>query len=156
MPEKERFIMQKRSVIAVVSLLLLAAGCSREKPAVQSPPKAKSFAGARVFIIEPADSQTVTNPVTVKFGIEGADLAPAGPVKDNSGHHHLLIDLETLPPMDEPLPFNEHVMHFGQAQKEATITLSPGSHTLQLILAGGNHVPLDPPVVSEKVRINVK
>ncbi len=149
-------MMQKRSVVVVVSLLLLVIGCSQKKPAAQALPGAKSLAGARVFIIEPADGQMVTSPVTIKFGIEGAELAPAGPVKDNSGHHHLLIDMETLPPMDQSLPFNEHVMHFGQAQKEATINLNSGSHTLQLILAGGNHVPLNPPVVSEKVRINVK
>jgi hypothetical protein len=94
--------------------------------------------------------------VTVKFGVEGIELAPAGEVKDNNGHHHLLIDIESLPPLDRPLPATDQIQHFGKAQTETTLTLPPGPHTLQLLFAGGNHVPHDPPVMSDKIHITVK
>lgn len=146
----------------LVSLFIFPASCKKEptapapqpQPAVNMTP-AKSSPGARVFVVEPQNGATVTSPVTVKFGMEGIELAPAGPVKDNSGHHHLLIDTEILPPMDQPLPFSDKVLHFGQAQTEASVNLTPGSHTLQLVLAGGNHIPHDPPVVSEKIKVVV-
>ena len=102
------------------------------------------------------DGATVSNPITVKFGVEGIELAPAGEVKDNSGHHHLLIDLDSPPPMDLPLPATDKIIHYGKAQTEAILNLAPGPHTLQLLFAGGNHVPHDPPVQSEKIKIEVK
>ena len=121
-----------------------------------SPSRAKSSPGARVFFVAPRDGETVASPVTVKFGIEGIEVAPAGEVRDNSGHHHLLVDLAFPPPFDQPLPFSEHLLHFGQGQTETSLNLSPGTHTLQLLLAGGNHIPHDQPVFSEKIQITVK
>lgn len=155
--------MKMISVAVLASLLIFPAGCKKEPttPAPQPKPavnmtRAKASPGARVFIIEPQNGQTASSPLTIKFGIEGIELAAAGEVKDNSGHHHLLVDMETLPPSDQPLPFSDKVLHFGQAQTEASLNLTPGSHTLQLILAGGNHIPHDPPVVSEKITVSVK
>ncbi len=136
---------------------------AKEKPTTQASPetstaipRASSSKGAKVFIIEPKNGATVTNPVTVKFGITGMSLDPAGELKDNSGHHHLLIDTDKLPPLDKPLPSTDKVIHFGKAQTETTLTLTPGVHTLQLLLAGGNHVPNNPPVISKKIKIIVK
>ena len=142
----------------VVVFLIATTGCAKKEAAKPAPnlTRVASHEGAKVTILEPADGASVTSPVTIKFGIEGAELAPAGVVKENSGHHHLLIDMETLPPLDQPLPFNEHVMHFGHAQTQAVINLAPGPHTLQLILAAGNHIPHNPPVMSPKVNIVVK
>ena len=98
----------------------------------------------------------MTSPLTVKFGAEGIAVEPAGEVKGDSGHHHLLIDVENLPSLDQPLPFSDTILHFGQAQTEASVNLAPGTHTLQLVLAAGNHVPHDPPVVSERITVTVK
>ncbi|HSA58659.1 MAG TPA: DUF4399 domain-containing protein [bacterium] len=145
--------MMRRSLLLAAAAILVAAGCSKA-PKI---PRAKSSPGARVFIVEPANGAAVTSPITVKFGAEGIELAKAADgIKDNSGHHHLLVDLGQLPPMDQPLPSNEHILHFGQAQTETSINLPPGQHTLQLLLAGGNHVPNDPPVISEKITITVQ
>jgi hypothetical protein len=155
--------MKKLLLIVPILFTVFTLGCKKEPttPAPQPMPavnmtRAKSATGARVFIVEPQNGATVSSPVTVKFGIEGIALAPAGEVKDNSGHHHLLIDTDPLPPMDQPLPFSDKILHFGQAQTEAAVNLAPGTHTLQLVLAGGNHIPHDPPVVSEKITISVK
>ncbi len=111
--------------------------------------------GAKAAIISPADGATVSSPVTVVFGLEGMGVAPAGVEKENTGHHHLIIDAD-LPSMDEGIPADDNHVHFGGGQTQTTIELSPGSHTLQLLLGDLNHVPHDPPVTSEKITITVK
>jgi hypothetical protein len=98
----------------------------------------------------------VTSPVTVKFGIKGMTLAPAGTKKENTGHHHLLIDTDPPADMSQPLPATDKIVHFGKAQTEATVTLPPGKHTLQLLLGDQNHIPHNPPVLSKKITVNVK
>lgn len=115
-----------------------------------------SPAGANVYIISPQDGETVSSPVTVKFGLQGMGVAPAGVVKDNTGHHHLLIDLDGPPAMDTPLPADDHHKHFGGGQTETSIELAPGIHTLQLIMGDNSHIPHDPPVISEMITITVK
>ena len=110
---------------------------------------------ARVFIIEPVNGATVSSPVKVVFGVENTQLAPAGQNLPNSGHHHLLIDQNALPALDAPLPANDNVIHFGKGQTETTIELTPGEHSLQLILGNYLHVPHSSPIISEKVLINV-
>lgn len=111
---------------------------------------------AKVYIISPKDGAVVTSPVTVKFGLKGMGVAPAGVDSPNTGHHHLLIDVEQLPALDKPIPSDERHRHFGGGQTETTIELSPGKHTLQLILGDKTHIPHDPPVVSKKITITVK
>jgi hypothetical protein len=112
-------------------------------------------AGAKVFIIEPKDGSTVSSPVTVKFGAENIDIVPAGTDKPNSGHHHLLIDT-TVTDFNSAIPKDDHHVHYGKGQTEATITLTPGKHTLQLLLGDKNHIPPDPPIASEVVSVTVK
>lgn len=112
--------------------------------------------GAAVAIIMPTDGAVVTSPVTVYFGLSGMGVAPAGVEWDNTGHHHLLVDLAELPPMDQPLPFDDNHRHFGGGQTQATLELEPGEHTLQLLLADWQHLPFDPPILSEKITITVE
>lgn len=112
--------------------------------------------GAEVYIVSPKDGDRVTSPVRVVFGLKGMGVAPAGVEKTNTGHHHLLIDLEAPPALDKPLPADEQHKHFGGGQTEVTIELAPGQHTLQLLLADHNHIPHDPPVMSEVITIVVE
>lgn len=114
-----------------------------------------SPAGAKVFIIEPKDGATVSSPVTIKFGIEGMEVAPAGSDTPHSGHHHLLIDAP-VPDFGEAIPKDEHHVHYGKGQTEASVELKPGKHTLQLLLGDKNHIPHDPPVKSDVVTITVE
>ncbi len=109
---------------------------------------------ANAYIISPANGETVGKTFTIKFGLQGMGVAPAGLDKKNTGHHHLLIDAQSLPSMNTPM--GGSVKHFGGGQTETTVTLSPGAHTLQLILGDKSHVPHTPPVVSKKVTIIVK
>lgn len=110
---------------------------------------------ARAYIISPQDGATVSSPVQVVFGLGGMGVAPAGVEKGKTGHHHLIIDAE-LQSLNEPVPSDDNYRHFGGGQTETTVELAPGSHTLQLILGDHNHVPHEPPVVSEKITITVQ
>lgn len=112
--------------------------------------------GAMEYIISPSDGEIVHNPVRVQFGLKGMGVAPAGVEKSNTGHHHLLVDVNTLPAMDKPLPADEHHKHFGGGQTETELNLTPGKHTLQLILGDSKHIPHKPPVMSKKITITVK
>lgn len=118
-------------------------------------PRTASDAGARVFFVSPADGETVSSPVTVVFGIEGMTVVPAGDDTPNSGHHHLLIDTD-LPDLGLPIPKDAHHVHFGDGSAETEIDLEPGEHTLQMLLGDYLHVPHDPPVVSERITIQVE
>jgi hypothetical protein len=119
---------------------------SQRKP---SPPD------AQVYFVNVRNGSVIPRKFTVKFGLTNMGVAPAGVDKPNTGHHHLLIDTD-LPPLDAPIPNDFNHVHFGKGQTEKTIDLKLGTHTLQLILADDRHVPHDPPVVSQKIRVSVK
>jgi len=138
----------KRAVVIVMSAALMAAGAVLART--------PSPEGARVYIVSPPDGAVVSSPVTVQFGLQGMGVAPAGVDVANTGHHHLLIDLDEAPALDQPLPNDAHHRHFGGGQTEATIELPPGKHTLQLIMGDRSHVPHDPPVISDRVTITVE
>ncbi len=124
-------------------------------PAVVAMPRTPAPAGARVTITTPANGATVQSPVTIQFAIEGMTLAAAGTNDPNTGHHHVLIDTD-IPVLDQPIPKDANHIHFGQAQTEGQLELTPGQHTLQLLLADGNHVPHDPPIASERITVTVE
>lgn len=115
-----------------------------------------SPAGAEVYIIAPKDGAKIKGPVTVVFGLKGMGIAPAGIKFDNTGHHHLLVDADPPADLSKPLPADEHNVHFGKGQTETTLTLAPGKHTLQLLLADSLHTPHDPAVISKKITIVVE
>ncbi len=143
-----------RTIALNASLLLsLIAGAALSQDAQM--PRTPAPAGANAYIISPSDGQRVTSPVTVRFGLQGIGVAPAGVQNPNTGHHHLLIDVDEMPSMSMPLPATEHIVHFGGGQTEATIALSPGKHTLQLVLGDYLHIPHSPPVRSEQITITV-
>ena len=111
---------------------------------------------AKLYIISPLDGETVSSPVKIVFGLQGMGIAPAGIKFNNTGHHHLLIDVAELPDINSPIPSDDNHKHFGKGQTEAVIELQPGEHTLQLMLGDHMHIPHDPVVVSKKIKINVE
>ena len=116
--------------------------------------KDKSHKTAEVYIIEPLDGAKVSTTFAVKFGLKGMHVAPAGSDMPNSGHHHLLIDSDTLPKKD--IPMGTNVKHFGKGQTETTLTLEKGVHTLQLIIGDKFHIPMADSVISKKITITVE
>lgn len=110
---------------------------------------------AQLYIGWPNDGMVVAPHFKVWFGLRNFGVAPAGVDRDSTGHHHLLIDTALEHP-DEPIPNDKQHLHFGNGQTETYLDLSPGRHTLQLVLADGNHVPHDPPIISKKITITVQ
>jgi len=138
----------------IVSLLALAASSFNvfsEDMALES-----SSTKAEVYFIQPSDGQAVHERFKVVFGLKNMEIVPAGTKKENSGHHHLLIDTDVLPDLTKPLPVTDKLKHFGQGETEAEITLPPGEHTLQLIVGDYAHVPHHNPVISKKISVTVE
>jgi len=133
-------------IAGMAALCLTGAALARES----------SPAGAEVYIVSPKDGAKVKSPVTVVFGLKGMGIAPAGIKFDNTGHHHLLVDTDVPADLSQPLPANENHVHFGKGQTETSLTLPPGKHTLQLLLADYTHTPHDPAVISKKITIVVE
>lgn len=145
----------RRALAATFLVLLLAACGDDSSKSPEASDRTSSPPGAKVIILEPADGATVKNPITVKFGVEGMEVAPAGTDKPNTGHHHLLIDSKLDDP-SVPVPADANHIHYGKGQTEAQIELTPGKHTLQDVFADKNHIPHNPPVVSDVVTITVE
>ena len=139
--------MHKNWTVYPATLVLCLAASS----AWSGTPSAKN---AKAYIISPNNGAVVSSPVTVQFGLQGMGVAPAGISKQNTGHHHLVVDGKT--PSDMSKPMGKDVKHFGGGQTETSLELKPGTHTLQLVLGDDKHTPHNPPVVSEKITITVK
>lgn len=150
---------------AAALLIVVAVGIAPSVRADQmpSPPGAKVTLLAEVHgnlfpeTEEVKDGDVLTNPIKLKFKLEGMTVAKAGTMQPGTGHHHLFIDA-TLQPADyaKPIPMDEHHKHFGAGQMEAEITLPPGKHTLQLVLGDGAHIPHNPPVMTVPVTVIVQ
>lgn len=134
-------------IVCFFGLLVPAAHAVDLSPAPES---------ATAYIISPSNNETVSSPFLVQFGLSGMGIAPAGIDRPNTGHHHLLIDVDELPSLTEPLQGSEQVLHYGAGQTETELSLTPGSHTLQLVLGNYSHIPHDHPVISEKVVVTVE
>ena len=137
-----------RTMLLAVALLMSPHGVA--DGLVSSSPE-----GASVYFIAPADGQQVETSFTVRFGLKGMGVAPAGTDKPDTGHHHLLIDMDALPDMASPLPATDQLKHFGKGQTETELSLPPGSHTLQLLLGNHLHIPHKPPLMSDKITVTV-
>jgi hypothetical protein len=125
-----------------------------ETPTVAGGPT-PSPAGAAVYFNDPIKEGAILPPkFTIYFGLKNMGLAPAGVERQNSGHHHLLVDTE-LPPFDQPIPNDFNHLHFGTGQSEAEVTLKHGQHTLQLLLGDKDHIPHTPPVMSQRINVRV-
>lgn len=166
--------MVRYSTRSLAALLFVFAACSKPEqetpsgaqfvtpgapqqaaPSAPTPPP-----GAKVFFISPTDGAEIKGPavdgkveVKVKMGVEGIDLAPAGEQKPASGHHHIIVDGQFIA-MGTVVPKDEKHLHYGKAESEATIALTPGPHTLTLQFADGAHLSYGPQL-SASIRVNV-
>jgi hypothetical protein len=115
-------------------------------------------AGAHSYIQNLKNGDTVTSPFKVLFGLSAnMGVGPAGVEKEKVGHHHLLIDTTLSDEeMTQPITTDPQHIHFGGGQTETMVTLPPGKHTLQLVLANWTHIPFKPPVQSEVITITVQ
>ncbi len=146
--------MKLSSIVTAVALCLSGAAWAGETPAPKD---------AKVYFLNLKDGATVKAPVKVVFGLSGMGVAPAGTEKEKTGHHHLFINRPALgkgedgaDELDYNIPADENHVHFGGGQTETTVDLKPGKHTLQLVLGDKDHIPHNPPIVSDVITINVE
>ena len=107
-----------------------------------------------VYFINLKDGDKLESPIFIQFGLSGMGVAPAGTNREGTGHHHLLINVDDID-ISRPIPSSSNHIHFGGGQTETTIDLPSGVYTLQLLLGNMSHIPHNPPVVSEKITIEV-
>jgi hypothetical protein len=134
-------------LLAAASMALPRGAFAKGKPAGKD---------ARLYFVWPQDGATIKGAFWCRFGLRGMGVTHAGDNYQNSGHHHLLVDVDEPLNPDEPIPQDKAHMHFGAGQTEARIELPPGKHTLQLVLGDAEHYPFVPPVVSKKITIRIK
>ena len=136
------------SLLTIALLSTIAVARAGETPAP---------ANAKVYFINLKNGDAVTSPVTVRFGLSGMGIAPAGTQVADTGYHHLIIDDKIEgDALNEAIPMDEHHLHFGKGQTEASVNLPKGTHTLQLVLGDWSHVPHKQPVMSERITVNVE
>jgi len=139
----------------IVRLVLLAAALAALSCAAyaQGTPAPKD---ALVYFIWPQNGAVIKGGFWCRFGLRNMGVTHAGDTYKNSGHHHLLVDVNEPLNVNEPIPQDKNHLHFGAGQTEARIELPPGKHTLQLVLGDAKHYPFDPPVVSQKITVTIR
>ena len=133
----------------VSAILILAAAFSGA--ACTTTPEAPA---PSVAFLAPADGAVVTSPFTVKFGVAGMAVQPAGTMTPDTGHHHLLVNAEEVAAMTV-IPVDEQHMHFGKGQTETTLNLKPGKYKLTMQFGNGLHQAYGP-AMSRSINVTVQ
>jgi hypothetical protein len=158
--------LKKLKSIALLLSIFIMGACSQDNMPNKSVSEEMNYSppsitrkpapdGSRVYFITPKANAILSNPVKVKFGVNAMEIVPSGQDIIHTGHHHIIIDAD-LPDMNFPIPADENYIHFGDGSAETELILSPGKHTLQLILGDYLHIPHMPPIYSEKITIEVQ
>ncbi len=180
-PDQGKRSMRHASLLAASVVAIGALAACNEQPSAPAPDPAASAAAAEtavaearaadlaaatavhsggpgVYFVNLKNGDTVTSPFRVVFGVHGMGVAPALIEKENTGHHHLLIDTELSEEEKEfAIPNDGQHLHFGGGQTETVIAgLPAGQHTLQLVFGDLNHELHETPMMSEKITITVK
>ena len=111
-------------------------------------------ANPKVYFINLEDGDRVESPFLIQFGLSGMGIAPAGTDRSNTGHHHLLINVDDID-LSKPIPSSSNHIHFGGGQTESLVDLMPGDYSMQLVLGDMTHTPHNPPIISQRVNITV-
>jgi hypothetical protein len=101
-----------------------------------------------IKITTPAEGATVPGPdVTIQMEALGVTIKAAdGTRTPNEGHYHLYLDTE--PQLTPETPIGQEAVH--TAQNSYTFKgLTPGKHTVTVVLADGQHIPFDPSVTAK-------
>lgn len=138
-------MIRTKTLLLVVCLFLPLSLFAGETPSPE---------GAKAYFIDLKDGETVKSPFLVRFGLtEQMGIAPALADWPDTGHFHLLIDKK---PPNPNRPISNKNLHLHRGQTEATVELSKGMHTLQIVMGDYSHVPHNPPVMSERISVKVE
>ncbi|MFM8566628.1 MAG: DUF4399 domain-containing protein [Gemmatimonadota bacterium] len=144
--------------IALAGLLALGAPVAvliAQNAPTPAPAVTPAAPAPEIFFRAPANGATVGPTFPVVFGLRNYGVAPAGVRMSNTGHFHVLIDTEA-PAAGVVIPGDSLHRHFGAGQIETTLTLSPGTHTLRLVLGDADHKAIGPALVSAPIRVTVR
>ena len=111
-------------------------------------------ANPKVYFINLEEGDRVESPFLIQFGLSGMGVAPAGTDRANTGHHHLLINVNDID-LSKPIPSSSNHIHFGGGQTESLVDLMPGDYSMQLVLGDMTHTPHNPPLISQRINITV-
>ncbi len=131
--------MRNLLILAFITVLAACGGSSKDGEQSTAPGAlAEEDIKTGVWFIEPADGASVNSPVTVKMGVSGMEVEPAGMVVEGKGHHHLIIDGNYVD-QGVMVPADSTHIHYGQGQTEVELDLTPGQHSLTMQFADGVH-----------------
>jgi Domain of unknown function (DUF4399) len=136
--------------LILLSVALASVSCAAQAQGKSAPKDAV------LYFVWPQNGTTIKGGFWARFGLRNMGVTHAGDEFQNSGHHHLLIDVQEPLDPKEPIPQDKSHLHFGAGQTETRLELEPGKHTLQLVLGDAKHFPFSPPLVSEKITIRVR
>jgi len=138
----------RRTAFAAVAALL-APLTTASAQAAATPP------APEIFFRAPQADAAVPTTFPVVFGLRNYGVAPAGVTYANTGHFHILINVEPPAP-GVVIPADSLHRHYGAGQIETTLTLRPGTYTLRLVLADHEHKVIGPALISRPIRITVR
>lgn len=106
---------------------------------------------ASVELVDPVEGSTVAGAVELAMTAEGITIEPAGDVRDDAGHFHVIADADCVDE-GEAVPRDADHVHFGDGAEDGTIYLGPGEHELCLQVGDGEHRALD---VTDRISLTV-
>lgn len=107
-----------------------------------------------VEFVEPVNGAAVVSPFKVKFAVNEMRVSPVGDMSPGTGHHHLLLNQDSIPE-GQIIPMDDEHLHFGKGQTETIVELPPGRHQLVLQFGNGAHQSYGPGL-SQAINIIVK
>lgn len=151
-----------RFLLSTVALLAAAPVAAQARPATPAPQAARAAQqtpsrtpAPQIYFRSPRNNAVVDTTFDLAFGLKNYGVAPAGVNLANTGHFHVLINVEPPAP-GVVVPADSLHRHYGGGQIETTLTLKPGRYTLRLVLADHEHKVIGPPLVSEPITVTVR
>lgn len=147
--------MLRFSCLLLATLLVVAAApLAAQGARSAAPATAPAAPTPEIYFRAPADGATVPTTFPVAFGLRNYGVAPATVNLANTGHFHILINVDA-PPVGQLIPADSLHRHYGAGQIETTLTLAPGTYTLRVVLGDFEHKVISPALVSRPIRIVV-
>ena len=140
------------ALLAAAPLAAQTPGTGR--PAKPAPAAASTAPAPQIYFRAPANNAVVDTTFELAVGLKNYGVAPAGVNLANTGHFHVLINVEPSAP-GTVIPADSLHRHFGGGQIETMLTLKPGRYTLRLVLADHEHKVIGPPLVSAPITVTV-
>ena len=107
-----------------------------------------------VFFKNAKDGDVLSSPINFEIGFKGFELAPFGPVGEMVGHHHLLVNRDSI--MEGVvIPSDVNHIHLGNGESRGAIEFESGSYLLTLQFADSKHRSFGEKM-GTSVEINVK